>query len=138
MNGKVNILIAVLLAIVVGVAMLQTVADSVENYDIRSETESFTAVKDDTVEEVITVDNNIENILSIEVEGTELDETDYSYTGNEITLNASASNTDDEIVVNYEYQVEVSGAVDSLVNLLPILYVVIIVSGAVYYIRFMK
>jgi hypothetical protein len=136
MQGKVNVLIAVLLAIVVGISMLPVVVDSVENYDIRAETETFTAVNDATVEEVITVNNTIEAINSIEVKGTELDKADYVFTGNEITLVAGASNTGDEIVVNYDYRVEVPAAVDSLVNLLPILFVVIIVSGAVYYVRF--
>lgn len=136
MGGKVNVLIAVLLAIVIGISMLPIIGESVENYNIIAETETFTAVNDDTVEEVITVNNTIEAINSIEVNGTELDKADYTFTGNEITLVASASNIDDEIVVNYDYRAEVPAAVDSLVNLLPILFVVIIVSGAVYYVRF--
>jgi len=135
-GGKVNVLIAVLLAIVIGISMLPIIGESVENYNIIAETETFTAVNDDTVEEVITVNNTIEAINSIEVNGTELDKADYTFTGNEITLVASASNIDDEIVVNYDYRAEVPAAVDSLVNLLPILFVVIIVSGAVYYVRF--
>lgn len=137
MGGKVNVLIAVLLAIVVGVAMLPVVADSVDNYDIKTVQEEFTAVEDDTVEEVIEVEEDIEKINYVEVEGEKLDEADYEETGaKEIELVDDASDTDDEIVVSYDYQMEVSGAVDSLVNLLPILFTVIIVAGAVYYVRF--
>lgn len=136
MGKNVNGLVAVLLAIVVGVAMLPTVTDSVESYDITTTTESFTAEEDDATEETFTVEEDIEELNFVEVEGEELSEDDYSYSGKDVDLVDDASDTDDEVNISYDYQIETSGAVDSLVDLLPILFAVIMVAGAVQYVRF--
>lgn len=135
-SGTVNGLIAVLLAIVLGVSMLPIIGDAVNNYDIRETTETFTAEEDDATEETFTLENEPEEVLTVEVEGEELDSEEYTVEGSDVTLDDTASTTDDEVVITYEYQYDAGTAVDSMVNLLPVIFVVILIAGAVAYIRF--
>ena len=130
-----NKIIAVVLAIVVGVAMVPVVMNSIESLDTDATTETFTAEEDATVEETFTVENVIESLTSVTVEGAELEETEYSYTGSDVTLDDDASDTGEEVKITYDYEREVPATVDSMVNLLPIMFVIILVVGAVGYIR---
>lgn len=133
---KMQSIIPVLLAIVIGVAMIPTVMQSVEDADLRTNTENFTAVEDDTVEEVLTVEETIENLSYVTVEGETLSEDEYDFTGTDVTVDASSSNVDDDIVVSYQYEGDLGLATQSLIDLLPILFVVILVAGTVSYVRF--
>lgn len=135
-NINTSKLVSVLLIIVIGVALLPLVGDMVNDADIQSETETFTAVDDDTVEETVSTSETINDIQQVKVNDTILTESDYSFTGNEITLNAETSDIDDEIVVNYDFKADLGIALTSLLNLLPILFVVVIVGGAVAYVKF--
>lgn len=135
-NINTSKLVSVLLIIVIGVALLPLVGDMVNDADIQSETETFTAVDDDTVEETVSTSETINDIQQVKVNDTILTESDYSFTGNEITLNAETSDIDDEIIVNYDFKADLGIALTSLLNLLPILFVVVIVGGAVAYVKF--
>ena len=131
-------LISLLIAIVIGLSLLPVILSSAETYDIATSTESFTATEDVATAEVLTTDETIIEVSSIIVDGTALDlETDLtSATGTTVTLAVDASVADDVIVVTYTYDLEVGTAVDSLVNLLPILFTVILVVGVVVVIKF--
>lgn len=139
-NG--NGLIATVLAIVVGVVMIPVIGSSVAGAEERSTTESFTAENDDTVQEVVTLTNTpiiphdseaatVEEAMTVTVNDVALDVANYSVSGNVVTLDASASNIGDEIDVSYTYEKKFSNAIGSLVELLPLLFVVIVVSGVV-------
>lgn len=136
MKTGINALIGVMLAIVVGITMLPTVTDTVENIETRVESENFTAEEDDAQAETFTLKNEPKEITKVEVEGEEISDSDYTVSGDEVELDDTASNTDDEVVITYEYETEIDGTVLTLIDLLPLLFTVIIVAGAVAYIRF--
>lgn len=125
-----------LIAIVIGVSLIPAVTASVDDAGTITTNETFTAVEDDTTEETVTVDNEILSISSVQVEGETVDESEYSYDGSDVTLDASTSTTDDEIEVFYSFEKELQPAVQTLVDLLPVLFVVVLVAGAVAYVRF--
>ena len=131
-------LISLLIAIVIGLALLPAILTSADTYDIATSTESFTATEDVATAEVLTTAETIIDVTSITVDGTALDlETDLtSATGTTVTLAVDASVADDVIVVSYTYDLEVGTAIDSLVNLLPLLFTVILVVGVVVVIKF--
>lgn len=131
-------LISLLIAIVIGLALIPAVANSADTYDIATSVETFTAIQDVATSEVLTTDETIIAITAITVEGVALDlETDLiSATGTTVTLAVDASIADDIVIVTYTYDLEVGTAVDSLVNLLPLLFVVILVVGVVVVIKF--
>ena len=131
-------LISLLIAIVIGLALLPAILTSADTYDIATSTESFTATQDVATAEVLTTAETIIDVTSITVDGTALDlETDLtSATGTTVTLAVDASVADDVIVVSYTYDLEVGTAIDSLVNLLPLLFTVILVVGVVVVIKF--
>ena len=131
-------LISLLIVIVIGLALIPAVANSADTYDIATSTESFTATQDISTAEVMITNETIIEVTRITVNGTTLvlDDDLTSAIGTTITLVADASETNDVIVVSYTYDLEVGTAVDSLVNLLPLLFVVILVVGVVVVIKF--
>lgn len=134
---KVQGLVGVLLAIVIGVSLLPTVTQSVDEADVATNTEDFTAVEDNTTEETFTLSETTidDEVNYVEVEGSEVDSGEYTVSGSEVTLNDTTSTTDDEVTINYDYEKELGTAVQSLIDLLPILFTVILVSGAVAFVR---
>lgn len=136
MKFSINTLIGVLLAIVVGVTMLPTVTDTVENIETRVVSESFTAEDDDATAETFTLDNEPTEVTKVEVEGEEISDDEYTVSGSDVELDDTASDTDDEVIITYEYETEMDSTVLTLIDLLPLLFVIIIVAGAVAYIRF--
>lgn len=136
MKFSINALIGVLLAIVVGVTMLPTVTDTVENIETRVVSESFTAEDDDATAETFTLDNEPTEVTKVEVEGEEISDDEYTVSGSDVELDDTASDTDDEVIITYEYETEMDSTVLTLIDLLPLLFVIIIVAGAVAYIRF--
>ena len=135
-GNAINGLVAVLLAIVLGVSMLPIVGSAVANYDVRDTEQTFTAIETDTVAETFTLTNEPESILGITVTGTELAEADYSVINSDVELVANASTTDDEVIISYDYSYDAGTAVDSMINLLPLIFVIVMIGGAVAYIRF--
>ena len=131
-------LISLLIAIVIGLALIPAVVNSADTYDIATSVETFTAIQDVATAEVLTTDETIIAITAITVEGVALDlETDLtSATGTTVTLAVDASVADDIIIITYTYDLEVGTAIDSLVQLLPLLFVVILVVGVVVVVKF--
>lgn len=131
-------LISLLIAIVIGLALIPAVVNSADTYDIATSVETFIATQDVATAEVLTTDETILAITAITVEGVALDlETDLtSATGTTVTLAVDASVADDIIIITYTYDLEVGTAVDSLVQLLPLLFVVILVVGVVVVVKF--
>lgn len=131
-------LIALLVAIVIGLALLPMIIESSDNYDIATVSETFTAIGTTAEAEILTTDETIIDVTGITVEGVALDlETDLtSATGTTVTLVNSVSDVGDTIIVTYTYQMDVSAGVDGLVSLLPILFTVILVVGVVVAIKF--
>ena len=132
--NKINGLVVVLLAIVIGVTLLGTIADVIVDYDLVDKSESFTATLDNTLTEDFTVSQTPETINTVTVNGTEI--TDYTLVGSTVTLGATASTAGDSVVVNYTYDSVDSLAIDSLISLMPLLFVILVVSMAVGYVRF--
>jgi len=132
--NKINGLVVVLIAIVIGVTLLGTIADVIVDYDLVDKSESFTAALDNTLTEDFTVSQTPETINTVTVNGTET--TDYTLAGSTVTLGASASTAGDSVVVNYTYDSVDSLAIDSLISLMPLLFVILVVSMAVSYVRF--
>lgn len=124
-----------LLAIVIGVSMLPTITGSIQSAEISTSEETFTATEDDTTEETFSLDNEIEEVNYVEVEGEEISEDDYTVSNSDVTLDADASTTDDEVIISYDFEDELEGAVGSLVDLLPLLFVIVIVAGTVTLVR---
>lgn len=138
-------LIAAVVGIVVGVVMIPVLFSSIESANETTTTEDFTAAEDSSTEETFTLENDVldgedDNISSVEVNDSELDEADYSVgdSDNEVDLVADASDTDDDVSITYTYADELDGAVGTLVDLLPILFVVTIVAGAAAFIPQMR
>lgn len=131
-------LMSALLAIVVGVALLPALMDSIEDSEIRTTTEDFTAQEDDSTEETFDLEHDIENSdnVSVEVEGESLSSDDFTTDTDSVTLDESASDTDDDVSITYDYLDEHDTVVASLIDLLPVLFTVLIVAGGVSYIRF--
>ena len=129
-------IISILLLIVIGVSLIPIVGDSVANADIVSTNETSVAVENTTDAEVLTTLNAIDSINAVTVNGVTLDVANYSFVTNQVTLVALASDIDDEIVVYYDYTSDLGTATTSLLNLLPLLFVILIVAGAVKYVKF--
>lgn len=130
-------LFSALILIVLGVMLIPVVANSVENYDIIAVDETFTAVEDDTTVETFTVENTIEEVQSVSVNGTELVlTTDYTVSGKVFSFAVDSSTTDDEVVIAYTYQTDMGTGIDGIMSVVLILFVVGIVGGAVAYIKF--
>lgn len=129
-------LIGLLVAIVVGLALLPLIITSAEDYDLLEISETFTAESDDATSEDFTVVETIDSTVSVTVEGSALVlTTDYTLSGKVFTLLTDSSNIGDEVVITYIYEMEVATGVDELVSLLPILFTVILVVGIVVTIK---
>lgn len=131
-------LISLLIVIVIGLALLPAILTSADTYDIATVSESYTATGTVSEAESMTTSDTIIDVTAITVNGTALDlETDLtSSTGITVILGVDASEADDIVVVTYTYDLEVGTAIDSLVNLLPLLFAVILVVGVVVAIKF--
>lgn len=131
-------LISLLIVIVIGLALLPAILTSADTYDIATVSESYTATGTVSEAESMTTSDTIIDVTAITVNGTALDlETDLtSSTGTTVILGVDASEADDIVVVTYTYDLEVGTAIDSLVNLLPLLFAVILVVGVVVAIKF--
>lgn len=123
-----------MLAIVIGLLLIPVVQSSTDNYDIVNASQTYTAVSDETIAEVVTLDNTPTTVKAVFVNGITTE--DYTLAGNDITLGVATSTTDDVISVTYEYQAEMSTAIDTLVTFLPLVFILILVIGAVGYIKF--
>jgi len=129
-------IISVMIMIVIGVSLIPIVGDSVANADIVTTTETTVATELDTVSEVVTTANTVSDISYVTVNGVTLNPADYSFTGNQVTLVAGISTTGDDIIILYDYSSDLGTATSSLLNLLPLLFVILIVAGAVKYVKF--
>ena len=130
-------LFAILISIVVFLALLPAVVTSTDEYNYQETTQSHTAVQDNATDEVITLDNTPVSVEGVTVNGTALTvTTEYTVSGDNVTVLTSNSTTDDTIVVSYTYEIETTVGVDSLVTLLPLLFTVIVVVGVAVAVKF--
>jgi len=136
---KIPQLIGLMLAIVIGVVLLPTILESTDSYDTVSLTQSFTATENASTTEDFVTTETATAVNSVTVNGTALVlTTDYTVSGSTVSLVADSSDTGDTVLVNYDYTLEINAGVASLVDLLPVIFTVLIVVGAVAYIKFKR
>ena len=129
-------LFGVFMVLVVGIMLIPIVTESADEYDITSNTDTQIAVGDDATPEDVILTETPEEITAVKVNDVALDVADYSLTGNTVTIVATASVADDTIDVFYTYQMDVGTGQGALIGLLPLVFVILIVSGVIYTIKF--
>ena len=128
----------IMLLIVLGLALLPTVTSGTTGYNILDKTETFTATQDVATAEEVTLAETPEEIEVVYINGAEATlTTDYTVSGSVITFAVDSTVADDVITVDYTFESDAGGtAVDALVQLLPILFVVGLVGGVIVYVKF--
>jgi hypothetical protein len=110
---------------------------SVENYDIIATSESFTAENDDSTAEDFTLAETPEAISYVTVNGATCAVTTcYTASGATISLLAASSDADDTVVIGYTYEYDMPSAIDGMVSIILIIFVIAIVAGGAAYIKF--
>lgn len=132
-----DVLIGLMVAVVIGVSLVSVIGDSINHADVLTETENFVAEEDDSTEETFTLENEAldDEVKYVEVEGDELDSDDYSVDGDEVTIDDSSSDTDDEVEIKYDYEGEMDESTKGMLDIVPTIFIAIIVAAIGYAIK---
>lgn len=134
MNMKV--LVGTFIGILLVIALLPTLISMSDEYNYLTTEESFIATELEATEEVVTVDNTPVEVTKVTVEGvTMILTTDYTVSGSAVTILTNKSVPDDVIVVFYTYEATTSTAMDTLVDLIPTLMIIMLVVGVAFAIK---
>ena len=128
-----NKLISIIIVIVIGLAMVPLIVTMSDDYDLMTINETFVATEVLATPETVTVVNTPVEVLGVKVNDVALIlTTEYTVSGSNITILANNSDVDDVISVNYSYELEIAAGMDSLIQLLPLLFIIMIVSGVAF------
>ena len=126
-------LIGIFIFILFSLSLLPLFINMSDDYNIANVGETFTAVEVLATPEVVTVSETPTEVTKVTVEGVELTlTTEYTVSGSNITILANNSETDDEIVVYFTYEITTTASQDTLVDLIPTLVIIMIVAGLAY------
>ena len=131
--------IGIFIAILFSLSLLPLFINMSDNYNVANVGETFTAVQVLATPEVVTVSETPTEVTKVPVEGVELVlTTEYTVSGSNVTVLANESETDDVIVVYFEYEMITSTSQDTLVDLVPTLVIIMIVAGVAYSLKSKK
>lgn len=126
-------LIGISLTILVSVSLLPLFISMSDGYNEANVGETFTATEIAENSEVVTVSEIPTAVTKVTVEGVELTvTTEYTVSGSTVTVLANNSVPDDIIVVYYTYDYDTTTAQDTLVDLIPTIVIISIVTGVAY------
>lgn len=110
-----NKIIGVVIALIVVLALFPLIKNSTEDFNVLTVNQSETAVEVLATPEVITLDNTPTTVNSVKVNGTALTlTTEYTVSGDDVTILANNSETDDIIVINYTYDYDAGTSVTAI------------------------
>ena len=129
-------LIMIFVGIIFGISLLPLIINMSDDYDLVTTAYEFTAVSDTTVHEIFDlVDNNLIplNITSVTVNGSEIVVDEYNYSDSQtlVQLDATSSDIGDLVVIYNTVEIEIDDTLDTLIQLIPTIFIIIIVSAVV-------
>lgn len=124
-----------LVGVVVGLLMLlvlfPVINSESETYNELSDTQTFTATEVLATPEVVTLDNTPDSVTKVTVNGVELTvTTEYTVSGDAVTILANNSETDDTIIVYYEYTYDAGTSIDSVMSVFGI---IVLIGGVAWF-----
>ena len=131
-----NKLFKIFLGVIFGMSLLPLIINMSDDYDLETTAFEFTAVSDNTVHEIFDlIDTNLIplNITSVTVNGIEITEDEYNYSDSQtlVQLDDISSDIGDEVVIFNTAEIEVDPVLDNLIQLIPTIFIIIIVSAVV-------
>jgi len=111
-----------LLLVLLFVIVLPVLIVNIINYKVQETTETFTAVETLGTPETFTVENTPDSIDKVYVNDVlQVVTTDYTVSGDEVTLLAGETEPDDTILIEYTYTLDVDTGLQALVVLIPLI-----------------
>ena len=128
--SKVFVFVGLVISAVFIAVFLPIINDQIADVQYNEAVETFTAAGNTTVQEEVTVVETVYSVTSVTVEGVALT-TEYSRVGSVFTLDATASDVGDSIVVTYDYEVQALENTVTVLNLVPFIVAIV---GVVYFV----
>lgn len=115
------------------IALIPVIVDSTQDYNLLTVTESFTATEVLATPETFTTANDVETVKSVEVNNVAVVlTTDYTVSGNDITLLANETDVGDVVEITYDYYADVSTGVSSIMGIFVTVTLVGVLSYTAY------
>ncbi len=134
-----NKLLGIAITVILVLSMIPIAISMSDDYNLANTEESFVAVSDSATPAVFTVSETPVEVIRVTVEGVTMTlTTDYTVADDEITVLTLKSETDDVVVVYYSYEMTTTGAMDTLVDLIPTLLIIMLVAGVAVAVKMKK